>query len=76
MRSISTMVLDEATAASAEANATCSLENYLALPDNSMDERIAAARAKLGASTVILGHHYQRDEVVRFADFTGDSGSK
>jgi quinolinate synthase len=70
------MVLDEATAASAEANATCSLENYLALPDNSMDERIAAARAKLGASTVILGHHYQRDEVVRFADFTGDSGSK
>jgi quinolinate synthase len=38
-----------------------------------MDERIAAARAKLGATTVILGHHYQRDEVVRFADFTGDS---
>ena len=28
---------------------------------------------KLGATTVILGHHYQRDEVVRFADFTGDS---
>ena len=38
-----------------------------------MDERIAAARARLGATTVILGHHYQRDEVVRFADFTGDS---
>jgi quinolinate synthase len=38
-----------------------------------MDERIAAARAKLGASTVILGHHYQRDEVVRFADYVGDS---
>ena len=67
-----TLVL-EVTAASAEANATCSLENYLALPDNTMDERIAAARAKLGATTVILGHHYQRDEVVRFADFTGDS---
>ena len=67
-----TLVL-EATAASAEANATCSLENYLALPDHTMDERIAAARAKLGATTVILGHHYQRDEVVRFADFTGDS---
>ena len=49
------------------------LENYLALPDHSMDARIAAARAKLGATTVILGHHYQRDEVVRFADFTGDS---
>ena len=68
-----TLVLDEATAASAEANATCSLEHYLALPDHTMDERIAAARAKLGATTVILGHHYQRDEVVRFADLTGDS---
>jgi quinolinate synthase len=68
-----TLVLDQATVASAEANATCSLENYLALPDRSMDGRIAAARAKLGATTVILGHHYQRDEVVRFADFTGDS---
>ncbi len=67
-----TLVL-EATAASAEANETCSLENYLALPDHTMDERIATARAKLGATTVILGHHYQRDEVVRFADFTGDS---
>lgn len=67
-----TLVLDETTA-SLEANETCSLENYLALPDHSMDGRIAAARAKLGATTVILGHHYQRDEVVRFADFTGDS---
>jgi len=38
-----------------------------------MDARIAAARARLGSSTTILGHHYQRDEVVRFADFTGDS---
>jgi quinolinate synthase len=51
----------------------CSLENYLALPDNSMDDRIAAARAKLGSSTILLGHHYQRDEVIRFADATGDS---
>jgi quinolinate synthase len=38
-----------------------------------MDERIARARAALGATTVLLGHHYQRDEVIRFADFTGDS---
>jgi quinolinate synthase len=38
-----------------------------------MDERIRAARAQLGAAVMILGHHYQRDEVVRFADFTGDS---
>ncbi len=38
-----------------------------------MDERIARARAVLGSSTILLGHHYQRDEVIRFADFTGDS---
>ena len=52
---------------------TCSLDNYLALPDHSMDGRIAAARAKLGSQVMILGHHYQRDEVIRFADVTGDS---
>jgi quinolinate synthase len=51
----------------------CSLENYLTLPDHTMDDRIAAARKQLGKSTVLLGHHYQRDEVIRFADYTGDS---
>jgi quinolinate synthase len=51
----------------------CSLETYLAEPDHTMDARIAAARVKLGKEAVILGHHYQRDEVIRFADFTGDS---
>jgi quinolinate synthase len=56
----------------AEADA-CSLDNYLMLPDHTMDGRIAAARAELGTSTILLGHHYQRDEVIRFADFTGDS---
>jgi quinolinate synthase len=68
-----TLVVDELAAPAAQAGETCSLENYLALPDHSMDGRIAEARARLGATTVILGHHYQRDEVVRFADFTGDS---
>jgi len=66
-------VLDEMPSAPAEAGETCSLENYLALPDHTMDDRIAEARRKLGASTILLGHHYQRDEVIRFADFTGDS---
>ena len=67
------LVLDEVTAASPEAGSSCSLEDYLALPDHSMDARIAEARAKLGATTILLGHHYQRDEVIRFADATGDS---
>ena len=38
-----------------------------------MDDRIRAARANLGDECVILGHHYQRDEVVRLADYRGDS---
>jgi quinolinate synthase len=65
------LVLDEETATAA--GRACSLEDYLALPDHSMDARIADARAKLGSTTILLGHHYQRDEVIRFADFTGDS---
>jgi quinolinate synthase len=68
-----TLIIDEQTAVSPEAGIPCSLENYLALPDNSMDERIAMARELLGKTTILLGHHYQRDEVIRFADFTGDS---
>src|ERR1700692_411428 len=57
----------------ATAAQVCSLENYLVLPDHTVDERIAAARKELGRELVILGHHYQRDEVIRFADFRGDS---
>src|SRR5216117_2708055 len=48
-------------------------ERYLGLSDDEMDGRIAAARAALGRRLVILGHHYQRDEVIWFADYTGDS---
>src|SRR4029450_884244 len=48
-------------------------ERYLGLSDEELDRRIAAARARLGRRVVILGHHYQRDEVIRFADYTGDS---
>ena len=66
------LVLDEMPAA-LSASEVCSLENYLALPDHSMDARIREARARLGATTILLGHHYQRDEVIRFADSTGDS---
>jgi quinolinate synthase len=48
-------------------------DRYLGLSDEEMDVRIAHARAKLGRRLVILGHHYQRDEVIKFADYTGDS---
>ena len=67
------LVIDDVTAVAPETGNGCSLENYLALPDHTMDARIADARARLGTSTILLGHHYQRDEVIRFADFTGDS---
>src|SRR4026209_652018 len=48
-------------------------EQDVGLSDTEMDMRIAAARAELGNRLVILGHHYQRDEVIKFADYTGDS---
>ena len=65
------LLLDEAPVQAA--GEACSLDHYLMQPDETMDERIAAAKQKLGAEAVVLGHHYQRDEVIRFADFTGDS---
>jgi quinolinate synthase len=67
------LTLDEERTVAAAAETACSLENYLELPDHSMGGRIAKARAQLGATTIVLGHHYQRDEVIRFADYTGDS---
>ena len=44
-----------------------------AASDPSLVERARAARAALGDRAFVLGHHYQRDEVIAFADVTGDS---
>jgi quinolinate synthase len=49
------------------------LANYVDLSAQELDERIRRAKDELGARLVILGHHYQRDEVVKFADYRGDS---
>ena len=48
-------------------------ERYLGVSDEELEVRISAARAALGDRLVILGHHYQRDEVFKFADYSGDS---
>jgi quinolinate synthase len=46
---------------------------YAERSDAELTRRIGAARATLGRRLVILGHHYQQDEVIACADFTGDS---
>jgi len=43
------------------------------LTDSETERRIREVRARLGERLVILGHHYQRDEVIQFADLRGDS---
>ena len=48
-------------------------DRYLGLSDSEMVQRITASKAALSERLLLLGHHYQRDEVIRFADKTGDS---
>ena len=49
------------------------LEDFLVMSDAEIAEVIEAARRELGNRVVILGHHYQREDVIRHADLTGDS---
>jgi len=46
---------------------------YLHYTADELDQRIGEARAELGKTVTILGHHYQREEVIKYADFQGDS---
>src|SRR6516162_2209969 len=46
---------------------------YAEMSGEELDRRIAAAKAELGTRLVILGHHYQRDEIIKYADYRGDS---
>lgn len=48
-------------------------EQYRILSSEELDERIVRAKETLGKDLVILGHHYQRDDVIQYADFRGDS---
>ncbi len=52
---------------------SAAIQPYTLLDDEECESRILAARETLADRLVILGHHYQRDEVFRHADFTGDS---
>jgi quinolinate synthase len=65
-------VLNDVERASLHERQTLPAE-YVGLSDEEMDRRIAAAKTALGSRLLILGHHYQRDEVIKFADVTGDS---
>lgn len=48
-------------------------EAYRGLSSKELDERILRAKQQLGKDLVILGHHYQRDDVIQYADYRGDS---
>src|SRR4051794_12791609 len=48
-------------------------DGYAVAPPDELASRIAAAKATLGDRLLVLGHHYQRDEVMRWADARGDS---
>lgn len=46
---------------------------YALMSQDELDQRISAAKAQLGDRLVILGHHYQRDDIIQYADARGDS---
>ena len=57
----------------ATATPALSITEYLSRPADELLARTAAAKAALGDRVIVLGHNYQRDEVIQHADFRGDS---
>ncbi len=53
--------------------AAIAFDRFKPLQDNACESRIVAAKAALGKRAVVLGHHYQRADVYKHADLTGDS---
>jgi quinolinate synthase len=66
------LVLGQGRDLASERGVSCTGE-LPAASDPDLVARAVAARAGLGSRALILGHHYQRDEVIQFADITGDS---
>jgi quinolinate synthase len=66
------LVLGQGKDLASERGVSCSGE-LPAASDPTLIDRATAARAALGERALILGHHYQRDEVIQLADITGDS---
>lgn len=48
-------------------------QEYWRLSGGELIERVAVARRRLGSRVIVLGHHYQREDIIQFADFRGDS---
>ncbi|MFM8393155.1 MAG: quinolinate synthase NadA [Acidobacteriota bacterium] len=56
-----------------ESGAVHPIDEYLTLGEEELSRRISAAKRALGSRVVILGHHYQRDDVICHSDLQGDS---
>jgi len=65
--------MTDSTAALEPGSQALPFGGYAALPAGEIRERTRAAKRALGSRLVVLGHHYQRESVVEFADFRGDS---
>lgn len=66
-------VLETANRPSTKGNFKLDFAPYRSVPEPDLIVRIQNARERLGRDLLILGHHYQKDEIIQFADLRGDS---